>query len=80
MVLLVWRCGHLDLLTITKKMADVHFTKMHCGCKLFQRKLTYVGKQAQERLSLFCQSFLSLGVFHGIFFQPFLLVACNAFW
>ena len=63
-------------LTVTKKIVDVHFTRMHCGRKSLKNKLTYVDKPKKRFI------FFVLLKFYGprcIVFQSFLLDARNAF-
>ena len=38
---------------MTKNMADVHFTKMHCGLKSFKKECFFLVKNKQRTLSCF---------------------------
>ena len=77
-------CGEMVplQLTVPKKMADVHFTRMLCGRKSFKKTSNHLLKDRHlKRLYfLFCQNFPSLGIFLLVFLSDLYRGARNAFW
>ena len=69
-------------LTITKKMAEVHFSRMHCGRKSFKKangRLLKAGIRQEVNIFVVLK-FLFIRWFPVIVIQSFVSDARNAFW